>query len=139
MDAYVQHLSRQVKEEALKDGGDLLGTKLKRRQTHPLQGYCYFAVEVIYHLLGAEHSSWTPYSGVDGGGITHWWLQHNDTGEILDPTSEQYEPRRCEPPYEDGHPVSTSRFGNISREGGALLSRLSQGEDLHHFMERTHA
>jgi len=74
-----------------------------RKQTksaHPLEGHCYVAAEALFHLLGFQ---WKPMCAVyedEGGKATHWWLVNRFTGEIADPTREQYLPDS--PPYHLG-------------------------------------
>jgi hypothetical protein len=72
-----------------------------KNQSHPLEGHCYVAAEALWHLLGPKKWKAVCASYVDEGGkATHWWLVHKDTGEIADPTKEQYEPGQ--PPYHLG-------------------------------------
>jgi hypothetical protein len=71
-------------------------------QTSPLEGHCYIAAEALWHILGKDE--WKPMcaSYIDETGMkaTHWWLVHRVTGEIADPTREQYLPDS--PPYHLG-------------------------------------
>jgi hypothetical protein len=79
---------------------DLLVGRWKT-QTHPLEGHCYVAAEALWYLLG--RTKWKPVCASyidDGGKATHWWLVHRKTGEIADPTKEQYHPEV--PPYHLG-------------------------------------
>jgi len=87
---------------------DLLVGRWKQ-QTSPLEGHCYIAAEALWHLLGTD--KWKPMCASyidDGGKATHWYLIHRETGEIADPTKEQYYPE--EPPYHigKGHGFLTS-------------------------------
>lgn len=64
----------------------------------PLFGHCSAASEAIYFLLGGKGSRWTPTTvRVDGG--THWYLRDKKTGEVLDPTADQFV---CPVPYGEG-------------------------------------
>lgn len=66
-------------------------------------GHCAVATEALYHLLGGtRQKTWIPTRAKDDEGITHWWLRNRDTGEILDPTAEQYRDVGKEPPYKHG-------------------------------------
>lgn len=65
-------------------GGPYRGSSLSSRYA----GYCYVACEAIYHLLGG--SGWKPHQ-LKHEGVSHWYLRHEDTGEILDPTQLQFE------------------------------------------------
>jgi len=79
---------------------DLLQGRWKQ-QTHPLEGHCYIAAEALWHLLGKTEWRSVCASYIDEGGkATHWWLVHKITGEIADPTKEQYLPEQ--PPYHLG-------------------------------------
>lgn len=53
-------------------------------------GHCYAASEALFYLLGGkEHSPYRPKRiPIENG--QHWFLQHPETGDILDPTSEQF-------------------------------------------------
>ena len=79
---------------------DLLVGRWKR-QSNPLEGHCYVAAEALWHLLGKK--DWKPICASykdEGGKATHWWLVNRHTGEIADPTKEQYLPDQ--PPYHLG-------------------------------------
>jgi len=65
-------------------------------------GHCYAASEALYHMLGGTKSDYKPVRAKDDEGVTHWWLQHKDTNEILDPTAEQYTSVGKQPPYDKG-------------------------------------
>jgi len=70
--------------------------------TDPLYGQCFVGTEALYHLLGGKKSGYTPTRGKDADGYTHWWLLNKKTGQILDPTADQYYNRGLEPPYDKG-------------------------------------
>ncbi len=77
---------------------DLLKGRWKTEQEHPLEGHCYIAAEVLWHSL--DKKDFKPMCAVyfdEKGKCTHWWLKNKNTGEILDPTAEQYYPDT--PPY----------------------------------------
>lgn len=65
---------------------------------NPLAGHCYVASEAAYHLMGGRKSGWVPQN-VRHEGDSHWFLRHRATGEVLDPTAEQF---RAPVPYELG-------------------------------------
>lgn len=69
---------------------------------NPTAGHCYHAAEALWHLLGGAESEWTPHVYREEDGVTHWWLRHRKTGEIADPTAEQYRLVGDEPPYARG-------------------------------------
>ncbi len=68
--------------------------------SNELRGFCYLCCQTVFYLLQTENLS--PWSGVDDLGGIHYWLQDNDTGEIIDPTAPQYEQLNCDPPYAFG-------------------------------------
>lgn len=59
---------------------------------HPTKGHCAVACEAAWHLLGGPSSPWKPVVLPRRvlGHTTHWWLVHRETGEVFDPTSEQF-------------------------------------------------
>ena len=69
-------------------------------------GHCYHAVEAIYHKFG-KFNGFTPKyltskdfpEGLPKGD-THWFIQNNKTGEVIDPTSQQF--GKTPIPYEKG-------------------------------------
>lgn len=71
---------------------------------HPTEGHCAVAAEAAYHLLGGREAGWMPIVLPRKvlGNNTHWWIRHKDTGEIFDPTSEQF--GDDEIPYKLGRP-----------------------------------
>jgi hypothetical protein len=64
----------------------------KRTGIHPTEGHCAVAAEAAYHLLGGRDAGWVPcvLPRKVLGDNTHWWVRHRDTGEIVDPTAEQF-------------------------------------------------
>lgn len=72
---------------------------------HFTTGHCYIASEAIYHTFGGKEK-WSAYAGRDDNNGTHWWLKNKDTGEIVDPTKEQYTSLGLEPPYNKGRPCA---------------------------------
>lgn len=49
---------------------------------------CYVATEAAYHLFGKK-AGFVPFVYPHGDGTTHWWLVHQETGAILDPSGPQ--------------------------------------------------
>jgi hypothetical protein len=90
---------------------------------HCTTGHCYVAAEALWHALGGMDSPWRPVSGRDEEG-THWWLTNQETGEIADPTSDQYTSLGEEPPYHTGRRVGfltkqpSKRAAQILRRAG---------------------
>lgn len=70
---------------------DLLKPKYRHLQdSHFTGGHCYHSAEALWHLLGGKDSDWVPHVYREEDGITHWWLKNKVTGQIADPTKEQY-------------------------------------------------
>jgi hypothetical protein len=61
-------------------------------------GKCYVASEVLYYLCGGKESGFKPVQG-SWKGYSHWWLEHKETGEIVDLTAGQFDFKW---PYENG-------------------------------------
>jgi hypothetical protein len=61
-------------------------------------GHCYAAAEALFHMLGGRAKGWLPCvlsnrtwpEGLDEG-ETHWFIRHDKSGEILDPTEAQFD------------------------------------------------
>ncbi|MCV9964623.1 hypothetical protein OIU34_22285 [Pararhizobium sp. BT-229] len=61
-------------------------------------GHCYAAAEALFHMVGGRAKGWLPCvmshstwrEGLDPG-ETHWFIRHERTGEILDPTALQFD------------------------------------------------
>lgn len=77
-------------------------------------GHCYVATETIYHLWGKK-AGYVPYVLKHANG-THWWLVHEESGDIVDPTKPQLDGERF--PYNEGHRASflTSKPSRRARE-----------------------
>jgi cytidine deaminase len=58
-----------------------------------LSGHCYAASEAYYHMRGGAESGFVPMVLRLTGGGTHWFLQHVNTGKIVDITARQF-PKR---------------------------------------------
>ena len=52
------------------------------------QGHCYAATEAAYHFF-AKAAGFVPYVAKNEDGSTHWWLDHPETGQIIEPTFPQ--------------------------------------------------
>lgn len=86
---------------------DLLKKKYKENydDVHITTGHCYIASEAIYHTFGGKEK-WSAYTGRDHENGTHWWLKNKETGEIVDPTKEQYTSKFLQPPHDKGKPCA---------------------------------
>jgi hypothetical protein len=69
---------------------------------HLTEGHCAVAAESAYHILGGKVNGWVPMvlPRYVMGNNTHWWIKNKDTGEIFDPTVEQWGDEKC--PYHLG-------------------------------------
>ncbi len=93
---------------------------------NPMKGHCYVASEALWHALGAHASGYTPQVVRHGSG-THWYLKHDDTGAILDPTADQF---ATPPPYHAGRGIGFLT-AQPSKRAAVVLSRVySQHPDL---------
>ena len=92
-----------------------------RGNPNPVAGHCYAASEAIWHMLGGMESRWRP-ANIHHEGASHWYLVHLDTGEILDPTADQFQ---TPVPYSKGR-----RCGFLTRDpsyrAAVLISRAYQ-------------
>jgi hypothetical protein len=85
--------------------GDLRGKYKDRADSGcPVEGHCSLATEVLQALLWeCGERQWKARYAVDKEeGLSHWWLVDPSTGEILDPTVEQFYYHDQEPPYHLG-------------------------------------
>jgi len=79
--------------QAALDDSLLSSSEKKRRAIEGyvshVDGHCYVAAEVAYHVLGKP---WQPkvISKKVIGSTTHWYLFNTQTNEIFDPTEEQF-------------------------------------------------
>lgn len=69
----------------------------------PSTGFCYLASEVFYHLSGKAKKWW--FKEIIAPGILpnngyHYFLQHKETGRIIDLTKDQFGDIKI--PYEQG-------------------------------------
>lgn len=69
---------------------DLLHPTKAGKGTGKNAGHCYVASQTLWHALGGKRSGYTPQVGPAPGGGSHWWLRHKKTGQILDPTADQF-------------------------------------------------
>lgn len=100
LDKYIQIIHESLSKDLLKKQYQKDYDNL-----HFTTGHCYIASEAIYHAFGGKEN-WSAYAGRDHDNGTHWWLKNKDTGEIVDPTKEQYTSLGLEPPYDKGRPCA---------------------------------
>ena len=75
--------------------------------TCSLAGHCALGAEAAYWLLGHGKAGWKQYH-MKWEGISHWFVRNVKTGEVVDPTSEQYS---TTPDYRLGHGGWINRGG----------------------------
>lgn len=97
------------------------------KNRHRLEGHCYVAAEVVYHLLGGKKAGLTAVVARLPEGGTHWWVKTAD-GTIIDPTKEQFREERI--PYELGKPTGfLTRLP--SKRTKIVIGRYRKHERLH--------
>lgn len=105
---------------------------------HPEQpsttGHCYVAAEALYYLLGDERTQWQPHvvglTLEDGSHGTHWFLVHRRSGEVLDPTWDQFTEEERDILYATGRPaawVSSKRGAGPSKRARVVMERVQRG------------
>jgi hypothetical protein len=87
---YIGYLQDMVNEATLHDKGKLLKPKFQRlwSEENHLRGYCYLVSEWVWHYVPIADSL-TPrmlYVGEE----THWFLQSDENGDVIDLTAGQY-------------------------------------------------
>ena len=78
-----------LKTKILNNLSDELRLPKYKGHENQLRGHCYVASEAAWHMWGKENGYRPKYLKVDGE--THWYLQHHETGAILDITAEQFD------------------------------------------------
>lgn len=71
----------------IKEGRGALGT-------HPNFGHCYLFTEALYHLFGKKNGlrpHRVAFKDRNGNNVTHWFLKHKTTGQVVDPTYQQFD------------------------------------------------
>lgn len=101
---------------------DLVKEGMRDSGKGPMFGHCYAASEAMYNLLGGKTAGYKACRGIDKNGVSHWWIL-SPTGEILDPTSEQYTDFGETPPYQGGKGAA---FRGISNRGREIMRRAMQ-------------
>lgn len=98
MDKTLKKLSKDI-ATCLSD--DLLHKDYKaQKKGNALAGHCYVASEALY-WLGAKEKGYTPHF-VAFSESRHWYLKNKESGEILDPTADQF---NRPVPYQNGRAI----------------------------------
>jgi len=78
---------------------------VRKKIGNNVKNQCYLASEAVLWLTGGRESLWQPYciskKDMPKSELSHWFLKHKETNEILDLTKNQF---LFEPPYEKGKP-----------------------------------
>ena len=80
---------------------DLLGARFRDRPNSPFYGHCFHASIALYKLLGGKEHGYAVWRADDSTGVRHYWLT-SQSGEIIDPTVEQYTNFGQPLPYANG-------------------------------------
>ena len=64
-------------------------------------GHCYVASEVLYHACGGAASGLVPVN-MRWEGASHWFLRDRATGDVIDPTADQFHVRPTAADYARG-------------------------------------
>ena len=91
-------------------------------------GHCHHATLAMYELLGGKNCGYKVRKAIDELQIKHYWLE-SPSGEIIDPTAEQYTDLNRPLPYGSRVTQGVSHFrSNHARSIIASVQcRLSQG------------
>lgn len=91
-------------------------------------GHCHHATLAMYELLGGKNNGYKVRKAVDELQIKHYWLE-SPSGEIIDPTAEQYTDLNRPLPY--GNRVTQGVSHLRSNHARSIISsvqrKLSQG------------
>jgi len=80
-------LKRKIQEKLTEDLLSPKYRKLINENSHQVEGHCYVASEVFYHLYGKDRG-FKPHV-IRLGDFTHWFLKNGD--DIIDITKEQFD------------------------------------------------
>ncbi|MFW6273098.1 MAG: hypothetical protein ACOC2U_04905 [bacterium] len=69
---------------------DLLHDKYKKNRNNYLSGHCYIMTEALYYILDDDDRKNYVPSTLKINNITHWFLKNRTTGDIIDPTKNQF-------------------------------------------------
>lgn len=97
MNAEEQKIYNLVRLE-LKD--EFIPKKYRAKVNSRYCGHCHHATIAMYCLLGGKEKGYKVRKAVDELQIKHYWLE-TASGEVIDPTVEQYTELSRNPPYEN--------------------------------------
>jgi len=78
---------------------EFIGDEYRGRVDSPFCGHCHHATVAMYDILGGKTNGYKIRKAVDELEIKHYWLE-SPTGEIIDPTAEQYTDLDRQSPYD---------------------------------------
>lgn len=105
-----QHLSPEMVKQEMRD------------VIHPYYGHCHHATIALYDALGGKETGYKVRKAIDPDNLIHYWLE-SPTGEIIDPTAEQYSDLGKPFPYaHQTHKGVSYRRTNASKQ---LLARIA--------------
>ncbi len=105
---------------------DLLHKNTIPVKNNPLYGHCYIATEALYYLLDDKEKNKYVPSTINVNGITHWFLKHKHTSEIIDITKSQFD-------FELDYSKSRNRFflsPKPSKRTLILINRIYEKDSL---------
>lgn len=92
---------------------DLIPVKWRQRNSiNPMFGHCHTASACLQKVFGTKELKL--YRAQDWADIWHWWAVDN-SGKIIDLTSDQYYSMGKEPPYDAGEKASMLGFSYRTR------------------------
>ena len=68
---------------------EMISDVYRGRVNSPYCGHCHHATIALYNLLGGKQAGYRVRKAIDEIEIKHYWIE-SKTGEIIDPTREQY-------------------------------------------------
>jgi 8-oxo-dGTP pyrophosphatase MutT (NUDIX family)/GNAT superfamily N-acetyltransferase len=86
---------------------------------HPMTGHCYVASEAMYHLINGPETGWQACV-INHENDRHWFLRHQATDTIVDPTFDQFE---TPVPYHLGRGIGFLTGNRASRRGQQVIDR----------------
>ncbi len=106
---------------------DLIPVKWRQRNSiNPMFGHCHTASACLQKVFGTKELKL--YRAQDWAEIWHWWAVDN-SGKIIDLTSDQYYSMGKEPPYDVGEKASMLGFSYRTRTL-ELLERVKKELDI---------
>lgn len=102
----------------------MLGANFLDRPENPFYGHCFHASVALYQLLGGKERGYIVWKAIDSSGVSHYWIT-SPSGEIIDPTAEQYTNFGIPLPYNNGR-----RTGfRISKNTSQLVQAIRDAEE----------